>query len=95
MPHRSLNCATKKSLQACTETRAFKDKEVGKDRRGEHWHNYFLSLIISVTLFCTQLFSCIDMAKALYHVGKISTVTSAGFHGEKKTCDATSRCFYN
>lgn len=89
-PRRSLNCATKKSLQACTETRQFKDEEVGEERKGEHWRNGFLSQILSVTLFHMQLFGCIDTAKALYHEGKISRVTSAGFSGEKKACDATS-----
>lgn len=59
-------------------------------KRREHSHNDFLSLVISVTLFRMQLFSCIDMAKALYHEEKISRVTAAGFNGEKKACDATS-----
>lgn len=61
----------------------------------ESKHNYSLSLIISVTLFHMQLFGCIDMAKALYHEGIIHRVTTAGFNGEKKACDATSCCSYN
>lgn len=92
-PHCSLNCATKTALQACTETRPFKDKGVGEKKRGEHWHNYFLSQITAVTLFRMQLYSCTDMAKAhceLYHEGKISRVTSTGFNGKKKACDAIS-----
>jgi len=51
------------------------------------------SQIISVTLLHVQLCSCIDMTRAhceLYHEGMISRVTSAGFNGEEKACDATS-----
>lgn len=53
-------------------------------------YNYFFSLVISVTLFHMQLFSCTDVAKALYHEGKINGFTTAGSSGEKKACDATS-----